>query len=231
MKQAERMGQLLNLRCPPVAIKFQSSPPADLPRIDATAVSSCGYWKLAAQGRTFYTEAADHYGCPIGAYTHGIELPEDVAAELTGLVDTMLELQYLQSDEVAEIPQLERSFGVAIYAPLSQADFAPDVVVVVGRPKQMMLLAEAAHAAGVSGDASAVGRPTCSAIPAVLQSHGIATNLGCIGNRIYTELPDDELVCVISGEQLDSIVKKLEAIVHANGELAAFHQGRAAAAT
>jgi hypothetical protein len=23
----------------------------------------------------FYTEAADHYNCPVGSYTHGIALP------------------------------------------------------------------------------------------------------------------------------------------------------------
>ena len=231
MKHAARIGELLQLRCAPVAIKFQASPPADVPRIDSTAASGCSFWKLAAEGRTFYTAADDHHGCPIGAYTHGVELPEDVATELNGLVDTMVELQYLRREEVAELPQLEASFGVAVYAPLAEADFAPDVVIVVGRPKQMMLLAEAAHAAGVGGDMSAVGRPTCAGIPSVLQSGRITTNLGCIGNRIYTELPDDELVFIIPGTQLDKIFDKLDAIVHANTELAAFHRDRAAAAS
>ena len=62
----KQIAELLGLKSQPVAVKFQSSAPADVPRIDSAAVSGCTYWKYAAEGRTFYTEAADHYGCPIG---------------------------------------------------------------------------------------------------------------------------------------------------------------------
>ena len=89
------MNELLGLRRQAVAVKFQQSAPAGMPRIDETAVSGCSYWKLAAEGRTFYTEAVDHFGCPLGAHTHGIDLPEDTAKELEGLVGTMVELQYI----------------------------------------------------------------------------------------------------------------------------------------
>jgi len=217
---------MLGLQRQPVAVRFQDSPPDDLPRIDEAAVSGCAYWKLAAQGQSFYTEAADHYGCPIGAHTHGIDLPDETAKELEGVVGTMVELQYISIEEVPEIPQLQGPFGVAIYAPLSDADFEPDVVLVSGNAKQMMLLAEAAQLAGLSSDTSMVGRPTCAAIPAVMQSARTATNLGCIGNRVYTELADDELYFVIAGPQLESVVEKLATIIRANDELESYHRGR-----
>ena len=219
------LRELLGLQRSPVAVAFQSSAPDGMSRIDQSAVSGCTYWKLAAEGWTFYTEAADHYGCPVGAHTHGIDLPEETAKELEGLVATMVELQYIAMEEVPGIPQLEGSFGVAIYSPLSDATFTPDAVLVSGNAKQMMLLAEAAHAAGVSC-ASMVGRPTCAAIPAVMQSGRTATNLGCIGNRVYTELGDDDLYFTMSGSQIDAVTDKLAAIVHANNELEAFHRGR-----
>ena len=130
-------------------------------------------------------------------------------------------------EEVAEIPTLKGPFGVAIYAPLADADFEPDAILVSGNAKQMMLLAEAAHAAGISNDTSMVGRPTCAAIPAVMQSGRTAANLGCIGNRVYTDLADDELYFVIAGSQLASIVEKLKTIVHANHQLESFHRERA----
>jgi uncharacterized protein (DUF169 family) len=71
-----------------------------------------------------------------------------------------------------------------------------------------------------------VGRPTCAAIPEVMKSGRTATNLGCIGNRVYTELPDDELYFAIPGPQLSGVLEKLEIIVRANCELEQFHMAR-----
>ena len=226
MNTATAIEELLGVQRRPVAVKFQESAPEGIARIDESAVSGCVYWKLAAEGRTFYTESSDHFGCPIGAHTHGIDLPEETSKELEELVGTMVELQYIAREEVSEIPQLEGEFGVAIYAPLSDATFEPDAILVSGNARQIMLLAEAAHAAGVASDTSMVGRPTCGAIPAVMQSGTTATNLGCIGNRVYTELADDELYFVIAGSQLACVVDKLSTIVNANNELESFHQGR-----
>ncbi len=226
MVRATRIDELLQLRSQPVAVKFQESVPAGLSRIDQAAVSGCSYWKYAAEGRTFYTAASDHYGCPIGAHTHGVDLPDEQAQELESLVGTMVDLQYLDMDEVAGIPRRDATFGFAIYAPLSDISVEPDVILVVGNARQMMLLAEAALAAGASSDASMVGRPTCAAIPAVMKSGRTATNLGCIGNRVYTGLADDELYFVIAGSRLDAVVEKLITIVDANHELEKFHRGR-----
>ena len=65
-------------------------------------------------------------------------------------------------------------------------------------------------------------------LSAVMQSGRTATNLGCIGNRVYTELPDDELYFAIAGPQLEAVVNKLVTIAHANHELEKFHRGRVA---
>jgi uncharacterized protein (DUF169 family) len=226
MSQATPLNELLGLRREPVAVKFQQSPPAGIPRVDEAAASGCTYWKLAAEGRSFYTVAADHYGCPIGSYTHGIDLPPEKAKEMEGLMGTMVQLQYIAMEEVPGIPRLKGDFGVAIYAPLGAAQFEPDAVIVCGNAKQVMLLAEAAQSAGVASDSSMVGRPTCAAIPAVIASGRSATNLGCIGNRVYTDLADDELYMVIAGSQWDKVVAKLAVIANANRELEKFHSGR-----
>jgi uncharacterized protein (DUF169 family) len=53
--------------------------------------------------------------------------------------------------------------------------------------------------------------------------------VGCIGNRVYTGLADDELYAALPGSQLDAIIQKLATIVHANRELEQFHRSRAAA--
>ncbi len=226
MSAAIQLTELLQLERQPVAIAFQQSAPEDIPRIEEAAPSGCTYWKQAADGQTFYTEASDHYGCPIGAHTHGIDLPDETSQELEGMIGTMVELEYLDLAEVAGIPRREDKFGVVVYAPLSDASFESDVVLVCGNAKQMMLLAEAAHAAGVACDTSMVGRPTCAALPSVMQSGRSATNLGCIGNRVYTQLADDQLYFAFAGSQLEPIVERLVVITNANRELETFHRAR-----
>ena len=102
MLKTTSFEELLGLHRRSVAVKFQKSAPEGIARINETAASGCVYWKLAAEGRTFYTESADHFGCPIGAHTHGIALPDETASELEGLVTTMVELQYISMEGSSE---------------------------------------------------------------------------------------------------------------------------------
>jgi uncharacterized protein (DUF169 family) len=224
--QGNRLQELLGLKWRPVALAFQPNAPTGIQRVGTAGPSGCTYWKLAAEGNAFYTEAADHYNCPIGSFTHGIDLPPTQAQELEGMVGTMIGLEYIHQDEIPTIPRRDAPFRVAIYAPLAGAPFAPDVVLVRGNAKQMMLVAEAAGAAGLSGDGELMGRPTCAMIPAAIQGGRVTTSLGCIGNRVYTGLGDDEFYAAIPGPQLAPLVDKLATIVTANRELEHFHRTR-----
>jgi len=223
--QANQMQELLSLRWPPVAITFRADAPIGITRISTPAPSGCSYWKLAAEGQVFYTEAADHYGCPIGAYTHGVNLPPAQANELQGMVKTMIDLDYLREEEVAAIPHRDSPFGVAVYAPLANAPLDPDVILIRGNAKQMMLIAEAASAAGLSHN-SIMGRPTCAVVPEVMESGNAAMSLGCIGNRVYNELEDDELYFAIPCSNILLMIEKLIGIIQANQKLEDFHRKR-----
>lgn len=229
LAEEQQLCRLLGLRTAPVAVAYRPGPPEGVPRVDAMGPSGCSYWKRAAAGERFYTEAADHYGCPVGAYTHHVDLPEAQAAELEGLIETMVGLQYLRMEEVPLIPRRGEPFGVAIYAPLGAAPVPPDVVLLRGNARQMMLLTEAAGLADVPMHSGLMGRPTCAALPLAIQSSQLTASVGCIGNRVYTELPDDELYFALPGEHLTAVVEKLATIVHANTELERFHRARAAA--
>ena len=106
--------------------------------------------------------------------------------------------------------------------------FEPDVVLIRGTAKQLMLVAEAAQATGVANGGSTMGRPTCAILPESLQS-GLATaSFGCIGNRVYTGLGDDEGYYAIPGANILQVVNKLSTIVEANRQLNLFHKARAA---
>ena len=95
-----------------------------------------------------------------------------------------------------------------------------------GTVKQRMLLAEAAQAAGIAGGGATMGRPTCAVLPESLQSDTTATSFGCIGNRVYTGLGDDEGYYAIPGAKVAAVVQKLAIITEANRQLEQFHQAR-----
>ena len=220
----------LGLRWPPLALAFRPTPPAGVRRITTPAPASCAYWKLIAELGPFYTDAADHTRCPIGAYVHGVNLEPETAKELGALVETMIGIEYLKPEEVQALPRVDPPFGVLVYAPLSETPCEPDVVIVRGNARQVMLVAEAARAAGVGHDGATMGRPACAMIPEALQSGRGATSLGCIGNRVYTALGDDELYYAIPGPKVAEVVAKVGAIVDANRTLEAFHRERQATA-
>jgi hypothetical protein len=75
----------------------------------------------------------------------------------------------------------------------------PGVVLFAGRPGGVMLLQEAAVRAGVGAQVPLFGRPTCLALPAAL-AHGVVASTRCIGNRVYTDLGEDELYVAVPGK-------------------------------
>lgn len=222
----EQIQKLLDLKTSPVAMSFCDEPPEQMPHVEKAEASGCSYWRRAAEGESFYTEAADHYNCPIGCHTHNVELPEERAGELHGTLGLMGELGYIAMEEVPGIPRRQEPFRRAVYSPLKDAAEVPDVVIISGEPRQMMLLAEAAVAAGVGVENAVMGRPTCAMVPAVMQEGRSMSSLGCIGNRVYTDLSDDEFYFALPGKHVQALVEKLETIVNANQALEEYHQQR-----
>lgn len=227
--QGNKLQDLLGLELPPIAISFLTTPPEGVQHVPVSGPSGCSYWKLAAEGNTFYTDEADHLNCTIGAYTHNVELPPEKGKELESMVGEMVKLEYIRSEEVPGIPRRNTPFQVAVYAPLADAPCDPDVVIVRADAKQTMLLTEASKSADIDSDVMSMGRPTCAMIPAAMQSEHGVSSLGCIGNRIYTGLADNELYFTIPGRKVSAVVEKLETIVEANRQLDAFHRQHAAA--
>ncbi len=88
-----------------------------------------------------------------------------------------------------------------------------------------MLLNEAANRAGVASGAPALGRPTCMARPASLQ-HGAILSLGCMGNRVYAGLGEDEMYFVLRGKDLAAVADSLTIITSANSTLNDYAKGR-----
>ena len=217
----------INLARPPVAVGFLASAPADMPRVDRAAAAGCAYWKHASDGHAFYTTAEDHYNCPVGAFTHGASLPPPKAQELAALMGTMISLEYLTEDEVPQVPHRSEPLQFVAYGPLAAASFPADVIIFRGNARQIMLLSEAARSAGAFDRATVLGRPACAMIPAAAAAGSSVASVGCIGNRVYTSLGDDELYLSVPASLVERTLERLDTIVTANTELEKFHRARA----
>jgi uncharacterized protein (DUF169 family) len=209
----------------PVAVTFLDAPPSGVTKFEGTEPSGCSFWRLAADGRTFYTIPENHFNCAVGAYTHNISLSPEREKETEQTLKMMFDLGYVKPEEVPQIPRLAKSPKAILYSPLSETATLPDVVLFACKPAGAMLLQEAANSAGVGTGAPALGRPTCMALPASLQ-HGTIISLGCIGNRVYTGLAEDEMYIVARGKDLPAIADALQTIESANAALLNYAKGR-----
>jgi uncharacterized protein (DUF169 family) len=209
----------------PVAVAFLDAQPEGVKKFEGTQPSSCSFWRLAAEGRTFYTIPENHFNCAVGAYTHNIDLSPAREKEMEQTLKMMFDLGYVKPEEVPQIPRLAKSPKAILYSPLADAPVDPDVVLFALRPAAAMLLQEAAGRAGVGAGSPSLGRPTCMALPASLQFGSIAS-LGCIGNRVYTGLDENEMYVVVRGKDLASVAEALDVINGANAALRDYARGR-----
>ncbi|HEY1339707.1 MAG TPA: DUF169 domain-containing protein [Bryobacteraceae bacterium] len=208
----------------PVAVLFADAPPAGLEKFRGSQPSSCSFWRLAAAGRAFYTVAGDHQNCPVGGYTHNSLAPERLP-ELEQVLALMSDIGYVRMEEIPGVFHLPRTPEVVVYAPLAETPAEPSAVLVVGKPGRIMMLSEAATRAGAMSNLPLLGRPTCMAIPAAMATGAVAS-AGCIGNRVYTEIGEDELYVVLRGSDLERIARELDTIQSANNTLSQYHQDR-----
>jgi len=229
MSDYQRLEKLfmnnLDLQQPPVAVAFLAAELPGIPKFEGVQPSGCSFWKMAAEGRVFSTDAHDHYNCPIGSYTHNIALPPDREKELGDTLEFMGSIGYLKMEEVPEIPRLPQTPACVVYAPLGKTPVDPDVVLFWGPPGRVMILQEAAIRAGVPAQFTTLPRPTCMVLPAAL-AHGTTASTGCVGNRVYTGLGDSDLYVAVPGKDVARIAEETTVVRTANATLMQYHQDR-----
>jgi uncharacterized protein (DUF169 family) len=210
-----------------VAVTFLDGEPAGVLKFSGTEPAGCSFWRLAAAGSTFYTVPADHFSCAVGAYTHNIQLPPDRVHETETTLGMMFNLGYVRPEEVQGIPRLPKEPKAVVFAPLGDTPVSPSVVLFAGKTSSAMLLNEASIRAGAGSSLPLLGRPSCMALPAAF-AHGTVSTLGCVGNRVYTGLGEDEMYVVVPGAKLEAVSDALGIIATANATLEEFAHGRQA---
>jgi uncharacterized protein (DUF169 family) len=220
-----RFSGPLRLARRPVAVTFLDAAPANMERFSHSEPSGCSFWRLAAEGRVFYTVPADHFNCAVGSYTLNIPLSPEREKETEQTLQLMFGVGYIRPEDVPGIPRLSKTPAAIAFAPLGAAPLAPSVVLFACRPAAAMLLNEAAMRVGSGGTLPPLGRPSCMALPAALEK-GTVSSLGCAGNRVYTGLGDDELYVAVPGNDLGKVAEALDTIISANQAIEEYARGR-----
>jgi uncharacterized protein (DUF169 family) len=194
-------------------------------RFAGSEPAGCSFWRLAADGRAFYTVPADHFNCAIGSYTHNIPLSAEREKETEQTLQMMFGAGYILPEDVPGILRLAQTPAAVAYAPLGAATVEPSVVLFTCKPSSAMLLNEAAMRVGSGGALPPLGRPACMALPAALEK-GTVSSLGCTGSRVYSGVGEDELFVVVPGKDMEKVATALETIVSANKAIGDYAEGR-----
>jgi uncharacterized protein (DUF169 family) len=217
------LHESLGLPRPPIGLAFVDQPPPGVERSDGAVPSACSFWRMAERA-VFYAPEDEHLICPIGVLTMGFQVPPDRQGQAEAIIGTMCELEYITPEEAKAIPSVPKGHKGIVYGPLAQMPLDPDVCLFFCRPAQAMLLVEASNCVSWTGQGmTAFGRPTCAAIPVALQSGNASASVGCIGFRVYTEIPDDEMMIAIPDQELQGLVDRMDTITSANSTLEEFH--------
>ena len=213
----KKLEELLDLEYPAVAVKLAKSKeeiPEGYKEIE-DEIRHCEMVQLARkEGKKFYA-TLDKHACKGGAYALGIlqDPPEPLA---TGKL--YHKLGNFESEEAARrtveaIPRVEEKIYASVYAPLSDADFEPDAILVITTPKKVLRLVQALlykEGGRFQGDFSGIQSLCADAVAAVKVRGRANATLGCNGSRKYARIEDGEMIFAFPPSDLENIVKALQ---------------------
>lgn len=213
-EMANVLEKMLRLDTRPVAIKMYSDA-EDLPRKPLNfKLNICQLVSMARYAGKSNSGVPQKMVCSMGAACVGlIKTPEPIATGKAAVGP-------YTKDEKAGKRFMENTFKVGDFgkkydgimvAPLEQADFEPDVVVIYANPAQIMRLIHAnAYETGEKTTADTVAEAAlCSSIGFALWNKKPVIGFPCAGDRIFGGTQNNELVMAIPFAEMNRILKNL----------------------
>lgn len=224
VKEVNRHGQELikhlKIRTSPVAVKLipKGEKISEGIKKAEEGMTHCQFVDKVRRTRKELYTLSENQMCKVGAGAMGLgSVPEDlVSGELYYKEFELFSTLGASRRTVDMIPTLPPNSTEAIlYSPLEKTSFIPDVVMVVGNPKHMMLLTQAAMY-GIGGrlETSFAGaQSVCSdGVVQVYKEGKVGVTIGCTGSRAYATLTDEEMIMGIPIELLADVVSGLKQI-------------------
>ena len=222
---AATLTESLRLAQPPVAVCMTDTLPAGVRLFSGRVPAGCRFWQEAAR-TVFATTARDHDLCALGTFTHNLEATAAHEADRRDALKVFADLGYVRAEDLPLIPVLAKRSKHVVYGPLAQVPLPPDVVLLMVKADQQLILAEASLQME-GGLPPAMGRPACAVVPQAMNSGRTALSLGCCGARAYLDvLTEDVALFAVPGKQLAAFADRVAALARANTVLTAFHKVR-----
>jgi len=212
------LKEILGLRWYPVAVKLVKSDESinEVPSMSPKRLRYCQLLMEAKRGKSA-TLTSENIACPAAAAALGLmPLPEKISSGKMLKTLGLFESEEAAATTMAQMSRMKLGEVKAIAAaPLENATFRPDVVIIEDKPETIMWINLAAihETGGRLSFSSAVFQACCVDVTVIpYLTKNVNVSLGCYGCRDATDIADDECLVGIPMEKLGEIITSLKAL-------------------
>jgi len=212
------LKEILGLKWSPVAVKLVKSDESinGVPPMSPKRLRYCQLLMEAKRGKSA-TLTSENIACPAAAAALGLmPLPEKISSGKMLKTLGLFESEEAAAKTMAQMSRMKLGEVKAIAAaPLENATFRPDVVIIEDKPEKIMWINLAAihENGGRLFFNSAVFQACCVDVTVIpYLTKNVNVSLGCYGCRDATDIADDECLVGIPMEKLGEIITSLKAL-------------------
>ena len=214
-RYSEIIKEKLSLSREPVAVKFvkcEEDVPQGIEKASENA-RHCEFVTKAAAGETFYASASEQK-CKGGSSAMGLETrpPKVESGEFyygLGRFDSV----ETSKKVVDSLPKVDEENFALLYAPLKDAEFIPDALIIIANPLSGMKTAQAiVYNTGERAQANFAGiQSLCAdAVAGTYTTGKPNATFGCDGSRGYAGIKDDEIIYALAKDNIEPFVSAFE---------------------
>jgi len=212
------LKEMLGLKWSPVAVKLVKADEStgEIPSESPKRLRYCQLLMEAKKGKSA-TLTSGNIACPAAAAALGLmPLPEKISSGKMLKTLGLFESEEAAAKTMAQMSRMKLGEVKAIAAaPLENATFRPDVVIIEDKPEKIMWINLAAihETGGRLTFSSAVFQACCVDVTVIpYLTKNVNVSLGCYGCRDATDIADDECLVGIPIEKMDKITTSLKAL-------------------
>ena len=215
-RYSEIIKEKLGLEREPVAVKFVKTE-EDIPQgIEKVAKKArhCEFVTQAAAGDIFYASAQEQ-ACKGGSSAMGLLEPRPPKVESGEFYYGLGRFDSVETSKkvVDSLPKVDEENFALLYAPLKDADFVPDTLIIIANPIAGMKTAQAiVYNTGERAQANFAGiQSLCAdAVAGTYTTGKPNATFGCDGSRGYAGIKDDEIIYALAKDNIEPFISAFE---------------------
>ncbi len=210
----QKLIDILGLENAPVAIKWSVREPRNIEK-ETGKSRFCGKLSKAMNGEIFYSTVEEEE-CGGGMRYSGLKDPKELPANMRsgsflmprGVFKSVPAFQRAATHN----PAMEAGiFRAVLFAPLTKADFDPDVIFIICEAKQGMNLLHAnAFDSGAEALGAGIGPICCTMASKPYLTGEVTYGFADVGSRNFMDIKPEEVMVSIPAPEMERIVSNLE---------------------